>query len=213
VTDGRWLVAGLGNPPAEYAGTRHNIGAELVEHLAADAGSALARNRRAGCRTAEVRIAGAPVVLAVPESFMNVSGGPVQRAAGWYRVPIERIVVCHDDLDLPLGELRLKRGGGHGGHNGLKDLDRAFGGPGYLRVRIGVGRPPGSTVAADHVLRPFAAEERDAVATVLATAADAVAALIADGLETAQNRFHGRRASGAGPGADPGDAVRHEEDR
>jgi PTH1 family peptidyl-tRNA hydrolase len=213
VTDGRWLVAGLGNPPAEYAGTRHNIGAELVEHLAADAGSALARNRRAGSRTAEVRIAGAPVILAVPESFMNVSGGPVQRAAGWYRVPIERIVVCHDDLDLPLGELRLKRGGGHGGHNGLKDLDRAFGGPGYLRVRIGVGRPPGSTVAADHVLRPFAAEERDAVATVLATAADAVAALIADGLETAQNRFHGRRASGAGPGADPGDAVRHEEDR
>jgi len=192
VTDARWLVAGLGNPPDEYAGTRHNVGAELVERLASDAGTSLSRNRRAGCRTAEVRLGGAPVVLAVPESYMNVSGGPVQRAAGWYRVPIDRVVVCHDDLDLPLGELRLKRGGGSGGHNGLKDLDRALGTPGYLRVRIGVGRPPGDGAAADHVLRPFAAAEREVVATVLTTAAAAVATLITDGLETAQNRHHGR---------------------
>jgi peptidyl-tRNA hydrolase, PTH1 family len=112
---------------------------------------------------------------------MNVSGGPVQRAAGWYRVPVARLVVCHDDLDLPLGELRLKRGGGSGGHNGLKDLDRALGTPDYLRVRIGVGRPPGESAAADHVLRPFAAAERDAVATVLTTAAEAVATLIPRG--------------------------------
>lgn len=210
MTERRWLVAGLGNPPAQYAGTRHNIGAALVERLAADAGAGLTRNRRAGCRTAEVRIAGSPVVLAVPESFMNVSGGPVQRAAGWYRVPLERIVVCHDDLDLPIGEVRLKRGGGHGGHNGLKDLDRAFGGPDYLRVRIGVGRPPGTSAAADHVLRPFAAEERDAVATVLTTAADAVAVLIADGLEPAQNRFHGRRGAGSPDASRDG---REEEDR
>lgn len=214
MTDGRWLIAGLGNPPAEYAGTRHNIGAELVERLASDAGTALARNRRSGCRTAEVRIAGAPVVLAVPESFMNVSGGPVQRAAGWYRVPLDRIVVCHDDLDLPLGELRFKRGGGHGGHNGLRDLDRAFGSPDYLRVRIGVGRPPGASTAADHVLRPFAADERALVATVLATAADAVAALIAEGLEPTQNRFHGQRATGTATDRPAGDApARHEKDR
>ena len=195
MTDGRWLVAGLGNPPAEYAGTRHNIGAELVELLADDAGSSLARNRRAGCRTAEVRLAGVPVVLAVPESYMNVSGGPVQRAAGWYRVPIGRIVVCHDDLDLPLGEVRLKRGGGAGGHNGLKDIDRALGTPDYLRVRIGVGRPPGERAAADHVLRPFGADERAVVATVLTTAAEAVATLLREGLETAQNRHHGRTAA------------------
>jgi PTH1 family peptidyl-tRNA hydrolase len=194
VTDGRWLVAGLGNPPAEYAGTRHNVGAELVERLASDVGSTLSRNRRAGCRTAEVRIAGAPVVLAVPESSMNVSGGPVQRAAGWYRVPVARLVVCHDDLDLPLGELRLKRGGGSGGHNGLKDLDRAFGTSDYLRVRIGVGRPPGESAAADHVLRPFATAERDVVATVLTTAGEAVETLIREGLEVAQNRHHGRAA-------------------
>jgi PTH1 family peptidyl-tRNA hydrolase len=205
VTDARWLVAGLGNPPAEYSGTRHNVGAELIEQLAADAGSALSRNRRAGCRTAEVRLAGAPVVLAVPESFMNVSGGPLQRAAGWYRVPLARLVVCHDDLDLPLGELRLKRGGGAGGHNGLKDLDRAFGSPDYLRVRIGVGRPQGERGAADHVLRPFTTEERPVVATVLTAAAEAVATLIREGLETAQNRYHGRMADRA--------EVRDEEDR
>ncbi len=192
MTDGRWLVAGLGNPPAEYAGTRHNVGAELVELLATDAGAALSRNRRTGCRTAEVRIAGSGVVLAVPETYMNLSGAPIQRAAGWYRVPVERIVVCHDDLDLPLGELRFKRGGGHAGHNGLKDVDRALGTREYLRIRIGVGRPPGSTGAADHVLRPFGAAERADVATVLATAAEAVGDLIAEGLETTQNRYHGR---------------------
>ena len=208
MTSQRWLVAGLGNPPAEYAGTRHNIGAELVELLGEDAGRPLDRNRRTGCRTAEVRLGGAPAVLAVPESFMNVSGGPVQRAAGWYRVPVERIIVCHDDLDLPVGELRLKRGGGAGGHNGLRDLDRAFGDPGYLRVRIGVGRPPGEAAAADHVLRPFTPEEREVLATVLPTAARAVATLIDDGLETAQNRYHGRPAA-----RPPGRDGRDEEDR
>jgi PTH1 family peptidyl-tRNA hydrolase len=190
VTGTRWLVAGLGNPPADYAGTRHNVGAEAVERLAGSAG--LSRNRRAGCRTAEVRLAGVPVVLAVPESFMNVSGTAVVRAMGWHKVPLERLVVVHDDLDLPLGELRVKRGGGNGGHNGLRDVDRALGDPGYLRVRIGVGRPPGTTAAADHVLRPFSTEERPTVATVLAAAGDAVASLVRDGLEVTQNRYHGR---------------------
>jgi len=201
VTAGRWLVAGLGNPPAEYAGTRHNVGAELIELLAQDAGTDLSRNRRTGCRTAEVRLAGAGVVLAVPETFMNLSGGPIQRAAGWYRIPVEQVVVCHDDLDLPLGELRFKRGGGHAGHNGLRDVDRALGTREYLRVRIGVGRPSGSSDAADHVLRPFGAEERDDVATVLATAAAAVGSLVTEGLESTQNRYHGRTD------------VRREEDR
>lgn len=204
MTEGRWLVAGLGNPPGEYAGTRHNIGAELVERLADDTGRPLARNRRAGCRTAEARLGGSSVVLAVPESYMNMSGGPVQRAAGWYRVPLERLIVCHDDLDLPLGEVRLKRGGGHGGHNGLRDVDRALGSRDYLRVRIGVGRPDGRASAADHVLRPFAADEAATVASVLTTAAEAVATLIADGLEPAQNRHHGRRADAATDRPDDG---------
>ena len=192
MTGGRWLVAGLGNPPAEYAGTRHNVGAELVERLADDARATLSRNRRTGCRTAEVQIGGHDVVLAIPETYMNLSGAPVQRAAGWYRIPLGQVVVCHDDLDVPLGQLRFKRGGGHAGHNGLKDVDRAFGTPEYLRVRIGVGRPAGRTDAADHVLRPFGAAERDDVATVLSVAAQAVANLVSDGLETTQNRYHGR---------------------
>jgi len=190
VTGARWLVAGLGNPPADYAGTRHNVGAEAVEAMAAGAG--LSRNRRAGCRTAEVRLGGAPVVLAVPESFMNVSGAPIVRAMGWHKIAREHLIVVHDDLDLPLGELRIKRGGGHGGHNGLKDVDRALGDTDYLRVRIGVGRPPGTTAAADHVLRPFTSDEQAEVANVLAQAGDVVASLVQDGLEATQNRYHGR---------------------
>ena len=201
MTDERWLVAGLGNPPAEYAGTRHNIGAETVEQLADGSGTALSRNRRTGCRTAEVRLRGEHVVLAVAETYMNLSGAPIQRAAGWYRIPVERLIVVHDDLDLPFGELRLKRGGGHGGHNGLRDLDRAFGTADYLRLRIGVGRPVGETAAADHVLRPFTTAERGVVATVRTTAAEAVASLIHEGLEAAQNRYHGRNV------------VDHEEER
>ncbi len=190
MTGDRWLVAGLGNPPTEYAGTRHNVGAEAVEAIAASAGSTLARNRRAGSRTAEVRLGGAAVVLAVPDGYMNTSGGPVGRTAAWYRVPPERLVICHDDLDLPLGALRVKRGGGHAGHNGLRDVDRVLGTREYLRVRIGVGRPPGSTAAAQHVLRAFGAEERATVATVLREVGAVVTSLVADGLEATQNRWH-----------------------
>ena len=198
MTAARWLVAGLGNPPSEYAGTRHNVGAEAVEVMASDAGTELGRNRRAGSRTAEVRLGGAPVVLAVPEGYMNTSGGPVGRTAAWYRVPPERIVVCHDDLDLPLGSLRVKRGGGHAGHNGLKDVDRVLGTREYLRVRIGVGRPPGSTAAAQHVLRAFGADERATVATVLTEVGAVVASLVADGLEATQNRWHAWSATAPG---------------
>jgi PTH1 family peptidyl-tRNA hydrolase len=192
VTSERWLVAGLGNPPAGYAGTRHNVGAEAVERLAADAGRGLARNRRTGCRTAEVTLARTAVVLAVPDAYMNVSGAPLQRAAGWYRIPVSRLIVCHDDLDLPLGAVRVKRGGSHGGHNGLRDLDRAFGSQDYLRVRIGIGRPPGASDAADHVLRRFTTEEAATVATVLPEVGLAITSLLTDGLEVTQNRYHGR---------------------
>jgi peptidyl-tRNA hydrolase, PTH1 family len=194
VTSERWLVAGLGNPPAEYAGTRHNIGAEAVERIASDAGRPLARNRRTGCRTAEVRLGRLEAVIAVPDAYMNVSGAPLQRAAGWYRIPVARLVVCHDDLDLPLGAIRLKRGGSPGGHNGLRDIDRAFGSREYLRVRIGIGRPPGAADAADHVLRRFSSEEVATVATVLSDIGAVVTALLTDGLEAAQNRYHGRTA-------------------
>lgn len=189
----RWLVVGLGNPEPEYAGTRHNVGAEVVRALAASHHVALARNRRVRCDAAEVRDGESRLVLAIPATYMNTSGGPVQQAAAWYRVPPERLVVVHDDLDLDVGTVRLKHGGGAGGHNGLRDLDRALGTRDYLRVRVGIGRPPGRTPSKAHVLRRFTAAERELVDVVVQEAAEAVRTLVVEGLEPAQNRFHAPR--------------------
>jgi peptidyl-tRNA hydrolase, PTH1 family len=190
--DDRWLVVGLGNPESEYGGTRHNVGADAVRGLARREHADLARNKRVRCEIAETTTAGARLVLAVPISYMNRSGDPVQAAAAWYKVPPERVIVCHDDLDIPVGGLRLKRGGSHAGHRGLKDLDRALGTPEYLRVRIGVGRPPGRMPARDFVLKRFRAEEREEIDVTLAEVGDAIVQLITEGLEPAQNRYHRR---------------------
>ena len=192
MADDRWLVVGLGNPGERYEATRHNVGADAVRRLAADHHGTWSRNKRARCDIAEVVVDGHKLVLAVPDSYMNRSGGPTQAAAAWYKVEVARIIVCHDDLDLEPGRLRCKRGGGHAGHNGLKDIDRALGSPDYLRVRIGIGRPPGRMPARDHVLRRFAPAERDTVDAGLADAADAVVTLVTEGLEPAQNRYHSR---------------------
>ena len=192
VADDRWLVVGLGNPGDRYDGTRHNVGADAVRALAEREHGTWSRNKRARCSIAEVRLPAGRIVLAVPEAYMNRSGDPTQAAAAWYKVPVERIVVFHDDLDLEPGRLRLKRGGGHAGHNGLKDIDRALGSQDYHRVRIGIGRPPGRMPAKDHVLRRFAPAERETVDVVLAEVADAIEVLVTDGLEPAQNRYHGR---------------------
>jgi PTH1 family peptidyl-tRNA hydrolase len=188
----RWLVVGLGNPGDRYAATRHNVGADVVRRLADREHAPLSVNKRVRCETAEVRLGGASVVLAVPTSYMNLSGDPVQSAAHWFKVPPERIVVVHDELDVPVGGLKLKLGGGHAGHNGLKDVDRALGTRDYLRVRVGVGRPPGRMPAKDHVLRRFPDAERETIDVVLAEAADAVELLVTEGLEAAQGRYHGR---------------------
>ena len=191
--DDRWLVVGLGNPEREYGGTRHNVGADAVRAVARREHADLARNKRVRCEIAEVRLgAGQRLVLAVPDSYMNRSGGPVQQAAAWYKVPPERIVVIHDDLDVPVGGIRLKRGGGNAGHNGLKDLDRALGTKDYLRVRIGIGRPPGRMAGKDFVLRRFSPAERETIDVVVEEAGDAVETLVTAGLEPAQNRYHGR---------------------
>ena len=186
----RWLVVGLGNPEAEYGGTRHNVGADAVRALARREHAELSRNKRVRCEIAETTIAGVRFVLAVPNSYMNRSGDPVQAAAAWFKVPAERIVVCHDDLDIPVGGLRLKRGGSHAGHRGLKDVDRALGTSEYLRVRIGVGRPPGRQPARDHVLKRFRPQEREEVDVALAEAGDAIVQLATEGLEPTQNRYH-----------------------
>lgn len=190
--DDRWLVVGLGNPEGEYGGTRHNVGADAVRALAAREHVEPSRNKRVRCEIAQVTAAGVRFVLAVPTSYMNRSGDPVQAAAAWFKVPPERVIVCHDDLDVAVGGLRVKRGGGHAGHNGLKDVDRALGTREYLRVRLGVGRPPGRMPAKDFVLRRFSPAERETVDVVLAEAADAVVSLATDGLEPTQNRYHGR---------------------
>ncbi|MDP9022498.1 MAG: aminoacyl-tRNA hydrolase [Actinomycetota bacterium] len=188
----RWLVVGLGNPDAEYGGTRHNVGAEAVQTLARRLGVQLSRNRRVGCVVAQGRHGDARLVVARPLSYMNESGGPVQRAAGWFKVAPQRIVAVHDDLDLDIGAIRLKRGGGSGGHRGIADIDRRLATRDYLRVRIGIGRPPGRMDPRDYVLRPFSRDQRETIDVALEEACDAVMILVHDGLEAAQNRFHGR---------------------
>lgn len=188
----RWLVVGLGNPEPTYSGTRHNVGAEAVRALAERLGAPLKPNRRVRCEVAEARDRQARLVLALPLAYMNESGGPVRQAASWYKVPAERIIVIHDELDLELATVRLKLGGGTAGHRGLDDVVRHLGTRDFTRVRIGVGRPPGRMVAADYVLSRFTARERAEIGVALEEAADAVLGLVHEGLEPTQNRIHRR---------------------
>ena len=185
----RWLVVGLGNPGPRYAATRHNVGFAIVELLAARVGGRF-KAHRGRCDVVETRLSGQPVVLAKPKSYMNESGGPVVAISRFYKVPLDRLVLVHDDLDLPFGTLRLKRGGGDGGHNGLRSATAALGSREYVRVRFGIGRPPGRQDPADYVLREFTSAERKELPFLVDRAADAVEALVADGLDAAQNEFN-----------------------
>jgi peptidyl-tRNA hydrolase, PTH1 family len=187
--DGPWLVVGLGNPGQSYAGNRHNAGAMVVDLLAERVGARL-KAHKGRADVAETRLAGERVVLARPRSYMNESGGPVASVRSFYKVDTARVVAVHDELDLPFGVVRLKRGGGPGGHNGLRSLTPALGSPDYPRVRVGIGRPPGRMDPADFVLRDFSAAERKELPLIIDRAADAVEALLGEGLEAAQNRFH-----------------------
>lgn len=202
MTDSPWLVVGLGNPGSQYAGNRHNLGAMVVEELARRTGSTLGRpgglaGRRPQATVAEARLGtlpgGAPgprVVLARPTTYMNESGGPVAALARYYGVPAERTVLVHDELDIPFADVRVKQGGGEGGHNGLRDTSRALGTRDYVRVRVGIGRPPGRMDAADYVLHDFGSAERAEVPWLVDHAADAVEAVVLEGLHVAQQRFH-----------------------
>ena len=184
----RQLVVGLGNPGPRYAGTRHNAGFLVVDLLAERVGG---RFRRRGlCDVLEGRLADVPVVLAKPRGYMNESGGPIVAVSRFYKVPVDRLTVVHDDLDLPFGTLRLKRGGGDGGHNGLRSASAALGSREYARVRFGIGRPPGRQDPADFVLRDFSAAERKDLGYLVDRAADAVEMLLSEGLEAAQNAFN-----------------------
>jgi peptidyl-tRNA hydrolase, PTH1 family len=181
------LVVGLGNPGPEYADTRHNVGFHVVELLATRAGGGRFSRHKSNADVLEGRLAGRRVVLAKPRTYMNVSGGPV---AGLVRYFGGELVVVHDDLDLGFGVVRLKQGGGEGGHNGLRSISTSLGTKDYLRVRFGIGRPPGRQDPADFVLKRFSATERKELDFAVDLAADATEALLADGLEPTQNRFH-----------------------
>ncbi|GAA3110745.1 aminoacyl-tRNA hydrolase [Pseudonocardia yunnanensis] len=190
MTPGPALVVGLGNPGPDYAETRHNVGFRVVELLAARAGGGRFSRHRTNSDVLEARLAGRRVVLAKPRTYMNVSGGPVAGLAKYFSVPIEDLVVVHDDLDLGFGVVRLKRGGGEGGHNGLRSISSALGTKDYLRVRFGIGRPPGRQDPADFVLKRFSGAEKKELEFAVDLAADAAEALLSDGLEPAQNKFH-----------------------
>jgi PTH1 family peptidyl-tRNA hydrolase len=189
MADDRFLIVGLGNPGPRYAATRHNIGFAVVELLALRVQGKF-KAHRSRCEIVEARIGTVPVVLAKPMSYMNESGGPVNAAGRFFKTPVERIVVVHDDLDLPFGSLRLKRGGGEGGHNGLRSTSSALGSKDYVRVRFGIGRPPGRQDPADFVLREFSSAERRELAFLVDRAADATEAVVTHGLEAAQNEWN-----------------------
>jgi PTH1 family peptidyl-tRNA hydrolase len=186
---GPWLVLGLGNPGPEHAGNRHNVGFMVLDVLAGRVGGNFKSHKARG-EVVETRLAGERTVLAKPRSYMNESGGPAASLRDFFKAPIDRIVVVHDELDLAAGTLRLKQGGGDNGHNGLRSLRQSLGSGEFYRVRLGVGRPPGRQDPADFVLRNFSAAERKDLGVQLERAADAVETLISDGLAAAQNRYN-----------------------
>jgi len=194
MSDETWLVVGLGNPGPSYAATRHNVGRLVVELLAERAGVSFKTHRRGRAEVAAVRLGdmpGIPTVLAVPRSYMNESGRSVASLRGFYKISPSRLVVVHDELDLPYGVLRVKVGGGDNGHNGLRSVRASLGTGDFCRVRIGIGRPPGRMDPAAFVLKPFAAAERADLPLHVDRAADAVEALVVDGIEYAQNQYNG----------------------
>lgn len=190
MTDRPALVIGLGNPGPQYDRTRHNIGTVVVDALAARMRGSFSSHKRSNSDVLQARLGERPVILGKPRSYMNESGGPVANLARFFSVAPADIIVVHDELDVDLGLVRLKFGGGEGGHNGLRSISKSLSTKDYLRVRVGVGRPPGRMDPAAYVLKPFAAAERDEVSVVVEEAADAVELLLKTTLEDAQNRVH-----------------------
>jgi peptidyl-tRNA hydrolase, PTH1 family len=184
-----WLVIGLGNPGPGYAGNRHNVGFMVLD-LLAERLSGRFKAHKGRADVLEARLGGHRAVLGKPRSYMNTSGGPVASLRDFFKVPVEQLVVVHDELDLEPGMLRLKQGGGDNGHNGLRSMRRSLGSGEFARVRVGIGRPPGRQDPADYVLHDFSAAERKELGVTVERAADAVEALIRDGLAPAQNAYN-----------------------
>ena len=187
--EGRWIVVGLGNPGERYARTRHNAGAMALDRLLHRTSSSL-KSHKSGCLVAETRIGGRPAVLARPTSYMNDSGRPVGALMRFYKAAPEHLIVLHDEIDIPFGELRIKQGGGTAGHNGLKSIVAHLSSQDFIRVRIGIGRPRSDAV--DHVLDGFSGAERNALADLLEDAADAAERIIERGPERAMNEVNTR---------------------
>jgi PTH1 family peptidyl-tRNA hydrolase len=183
------LVVGLGNPGEEYARTRHNVGAEVVEKLAQRHGAKLKKGKERA-RVDEVRVAGKRVALAIPLTYMNDSGESVGLLARRYGVEPEQVVIVHDELDLPVAVLKLKSGGGLAGHNGLRSIKAHLHSDAFQRVRIGVGKPVSKERGADHVLNRFGKRERADIEVTLEQAADAVEMIASDGIDPAMNRYN-----------------------
>lgn len=195
-----WLVAGLGNPGRQYAGTRHNAGFMVIDELLRRVGGQPARSKM-GAELSEGALAGTKVVFCKPMEFMNVSGSAISRAAGFWKIPPRQIVVVHDDMDLDFGRFKLVEGGGTGGHNGLKSIVGELGTEAFCRLRFGIGRPPPAWQGADYVLADFSAEERKILPDLIEEAADASQAIVKDGLVVAMNKFNRRKKEATGGAA------------
>jgi PTH1 family peptidyl-tRNA hydrolase len=199
VSDEPWLVVGLGNPGKEYAGNRHNVGFRVADLLASRVGAKFGRSKRAHADVAEGHLAnrlggiggGPRLILMKPLTYMNLSGAPVVSLAQFFKVPVENVIAVHDELDVPFGQVRAKRGGGEGGHNGLRSMSKSLSTKEYARVRFGIGRPPGRQDPADYVLSDFSPAERKELDFLVDRAADVVEAVILEGVEWAQNKYHG----------------------
>jgi len=193
-SDALWLVVGLGNPGREYTGNRHNVGFLVADLVAGRIGARFGRHKRAVADVAEGRLApgGLRMVLAKPLTYMNLSGGPVSALSQFYKIPLGNIIAVHDELDLGYGTVRAKIGGGEGGHNGLRSMSKSLGGKDYVRVRFGIGRPPGRQDPADFVLSDFNAAERKELEFLVDRAADVVETVVTRGVEVAQNAYNGR---------------------
>lgn len=183
-----WLIAGLGNPGAKYDGTRHNIGFMVVDELARRFGAPSFQKSFNGL-ISKITVGADTLVLLKPQTFMNLSGQSVQGAMTFFKLPLERVIVVHDELDLPPGRLRVKEGGGHGGHNGLRDISKRVGGD-YIRLRLGIGRPEHKGDEANHVLKPFTAAEGPVISQSIDYGADCIERMLKNGLKEAQAHFH-----------------------
>ncbi|HLU27358.1 MAG TPA: aminoacyl-tRNA hydrolase [Glycomyces sp.] len=195
MTDSSTLVVGLGNPGPKYAANRHNVGFMVADVLARRVGGRFAVSRKARAEVCEARlgVGGPRVVIVKPLTFMNLSGSSVGPLAQYFGIAPESVIAVHDELDIPYGQLRVKRGGGEGGHNGLRSMSKVLGTKDYVRVRFGIGRPPGRQDPADYVLKDFAKAERADLDLNLELAADAVEAVVEKGVEFAQNSFNGAK--------------------